>query len=86
MDSLCQNHGFHVCHKLWECELLKRFISKPTTKKTKLAEQEISSKDFPEPTGYLMVFGGDEAYDDKRRLKTTHWEVHMAELAIPRYL
>lgn len=33
-----------------------------------------------------MVFGGDEAYDDKRRLKTAQWEVHMAEPAVPRYL
>jgi hypothetical protein len=29
MDSLCHSHGFPIHHKLWECELLKRFISKP---------------------------------------------------------
>jgi hypothetical protein len=38
MDSSCQNHGFPVYHKLQECELLKRFISKPPTKKTKPEE------------------------------------------------
>jgi hypothetical protein len=38
MDSPCQNHGFRVCHKLQKCELLKRFISKPPTKKANLEE------------------------------------------------
>jgi hypothetical protein len=44
MDSPCQNQNFPVHRKLQECELLKRFISKPPAKKanqeepTKLAE------------------------------------------------
>lgn len=38
MDSLCHSHGFPIHHKLRECELLKRFISKPPAKKAKPAE------------------------------------------------
>jgi hypothetical protein len=78
MDSLCQNHGFPIRHKLWECELLKRFISKPPAKKarpeepTKPTEQEVPADDFPKPTGFLMIFDGAEAYDDKCRIKAIH--------------
>jgi hypothetical protein len=57
MDSLCQNHGFPVFHKLRECKLLKRFISKPSTKKAKQEElvkpleQEAPTEEFPRPWG-----------------------------------
>lgn len=92
MNSSCQNHSFLVRHKLRGCELLKRFISKPPTKKakpdetSKLAELETLIDEFPETTGCHMIFRGSEAYDDKRCLKAAHREVHAAEPAIPRYL
>jgi hypothetical protein len=35
MDSLCQKLGFLIRHKLQECELPKRFISKLLTKNVK---------------------------------------------------
>lgn len=38
MDSPCRNHVFPVCHKIQECKLLQRFISKPPAKKAKLEE------------------------------------------------
>jgi hypothetical protein len=81
MDSPCQNHGFPVCHKLLEYELLKCFISKPPTKKakqeepTKSVQQETPMENFPETMGCLMIFGGAEAYGDKRRLKVAQVEV-----------
>jgi hypothetical protein len=71
MDSSCQNHGFPVRHKLQECELLKRFISKPPAKKARLEEsakptkQEVLAEDFPELIGCLMIFGGAKAYNDR---------------------
>jgi hypothetical protein len=34
----------------------------------------------------LMIFGGTEAYDDKRRLKEAHFEVRAAEPDVPQYL
>jgi hypothetical protein len=92
MDSPCQNHGFPVRHKLWECELLKRFISKPPAKKVKPkepakpAEQEVPTEDFLETMGCIMIFDRAEAYGDKRRLKVAHREVYVAEPVIPRYL
>jgi hypothetical protein len=64
MDSSCQNQDFPVHHKLWECELLKRFISKPQPKRqsrkslTKTAEQETPTEDFLETTRCIMIFGG----------------------------
>jgi hypothetical protein len=92
MDLPCQNHFFPIRHKLRECELLKRFISKPPTEKAKsneplkLAEQETPTKEFPEMMGCLMIFGGTKACDEKCHLKTAHREVHAAEPTIPRYL
>lgn len=92
MDSSCQNHSCPIRHKLLECELLKRFISKPPSKKAKpeepakQAEQKAPVEDFPEPTGCLMIFGGTKAYDDNHRLKVAQHEVHMAEPAVPQYL
>lgn len=92
MDSSCQNHGFPVRHKLRECELLKRFISKPPAKKAKPeepakpAEQEAPAKDFPETMGCLMIFGGVEVYGYRRHRKMAYREVHVAEPAVPRYL
>jgi hypothetical protein len=71
---------------------LKRFISKPPAKKARLeelakpTEQEVPIEDFPKPTRCLMIFGGAEAYDDKRCIKITHQEVHAADPTIPRYL
>lgn len=32
--------------------------------------------------GCLMIFGGPEAYDDKRRLKTARREVHAVNPAV----
>jgi hypothetical protein len=78
IDVLYQNHGYLVRHKLHECELLKRFIANPPNKKakleeaTKVAEQNTTIEDFPEPMGCLMIFDGLEAYGNKRRLKVTH--------------
>lgn len=71
MDLLCQNHDFPICHKFWECELLKSFISKPPAKKakqedpSKQVEQEILTEDLPKVTGCLMIFGWGEAYGDR---------------------
>jgi hypothetical protein len=88
MDSSCQNHDFPVHRKLHECELLKRFISKPLSKKakpkepTKLTEEEAPAKDFPKTTGCLMIFGGTEAYGNKCLHKATHCKVHVVEPTI----
>jgi hypothetical protein len=78
MDSPCQNHGFLVRHKLRECELFKRFISKSPAKKAK-------SEDFPETTRCLMIISGTEAYGDKRRLKIAHHEVQGQEIIFKRF-
>lgn len=85
MNSPCQNHDFPVLHKLQEYELLKCFVSKPPAKKdtpeepTKPTEQEAPIEDFLEPTWCLMIFDGAKAYGDRRCLKVTHREVHIAE-------
>jgi hypothetical protein len=92
MDLPCQNHYFLVRHKLQECELLKHFISKPLAKKakqeepTKLAKQEAPTEEFPETTGCLMIFGGGDAYGDRRCRKVAQREVFAVEPAVPRYL
>jgi hypothetical protein len=91
MNSLCQNHGFTVCHKLRECELLKRFISKPPAKKAKLEEpakpvqQETPTADFHKTMGCLMIIGGAEVYGNKHRLKVACHEVHAVEPVVPRF-
>lgn len=38
MDLPCRNHVFPVCHKIHECKLLKRFISKTPSEKVKPEE------------------------------------------------
>jgi hypothetical protein len=92
MDSPCENHYYPVRHKLLECKLQKHFISKPPAKKvkqeepTKLAKQEAPTKEFHETTGWLMIFGGGDAYGDRRCRKVARQEVFAAEPAVPRYL
>jgi hypothetical protein len=92
MDSSCQNHGFLIHHKLRECELLKRFISKPPAKKTKQeeltkpVEQETPTEDFPETIGCLMIFGEGEACGDRHGRKVAQREVFVVVPAIPWYL
>jgi hypothetical protein len=77
---------------LWDCELLKRFISKPPAKKAKLeesakpVEQEAHTKDSPETIGCLMIYSGAEAYGNKHHLKVAHHEVHAADPTISWYL
>jgi hypothetical protein len=89
MNSSCQKHDFPVRHKLQECELMNHFISKLPAKKVrleepaKLAEQEVPTEDFLKPKGCPMIFSGAEAYDDKRRIKAEHREVHVVEPTIP---
>jgi hypothetical protein len=71
---------------------LKRFISKPPSKKAKPdepakpTEQEAPTEDYPELTVCLMIFGRTEAFGDKRRLKVAHREVHTTEPTVPQYL
>jgi hypothetical protein len=70
MDLSCQNLDFPVRHKLQECELLKRFVSRPSAKKAKHeesvkpVEQEAPNEAFPGTTGCLMIFDGGEVYGD----------------------
>ena len=92
MDVSCQNHNFLVHHKLHECKLLKRFITKPPSKKAKPeeaakpAEQEDLVEDFPKPMGCLMIFDDSKSYYDNYLLKVAHREVHVVDPTVLQYL
>jgi len=58
-----------------------------TEEAAQMAETKDGTADaFPEPSGCLMIFGGLEAYGDKRRLKLASREVNAADPAVPTYL
>ena len=49
-------------------------------------DAEEKDGNFPTPDGCLMIFGGLEAYDSKRRQKIARREVYMAKPATPAFL
>jgi hypothetical protein len=73
---------------------MKKFLargSKKGDRKKNLdpPEDDAEEKDddgFPQTTGYLMIFGGTEAYASKRQQKLVRREVYVAEPATPTYL
>ena len=74
LEGPCPNHAFQVKHLYKDCSLMQRFLfggsnkgehrkdPAPTTDNT-----EEKDDGFPTPDGCLMIFGGSEAYDSKRR-------------------
>lgn len=90
MDTSCQNHGYPVHHKLGECDILKRYINNPPSKKakpeeiTQVSEQNTTTEDFPKPMGCLMIFGDPEAFDDKRRINMACREMHVVDPVVPK--
>ena len=74
LEGPCPNHAFPVKHLYKDCALMKRFLSggsnkgehrKDTDPTTDTAEGKDDG--FPTPDGFLMIFGGSEVYDSKRR-------------------
>ena len=74
LEGLCPNHAFPIKHLYKDCSLTRWFLSggsnkgehtkdpAPTTN-----DAEEKDNDFPTLEGCLMIFGGPEAYDSKRR-------------------
>ena len=71
---------------------MRRFLSEGSNKgqhrKDPAPTVDDAEKDdgFPTPDGCLMIFGGSEAYDSKRRQKITRHEVYATEPATPAFL
>ena len=68
------NHAFPVKHLYKDCSLMRQFLSGGSNKGEHKKDPDptidnAKEKDggFPTPDGYLMIFGGSEAYDSKHR-------------------
>jgi hypothetical protein len=88
LEKPCTNHDYPVKHKLKNCELLKRMLGQPSKHKVGDCDKEAPKdqgappKDrssFPDPDGYLMIFGGPEDDCTKRQHK-----VRLGKSAPPR--
>ena len=74
LKGLCLNHAFPVKHLLKDYSLMRQFLSGGSNKGEHgkdpyptMDDAEGKDGGFPTPDGYLMIFGGSEAYDSKRR-------------------
>ena len=70
----CPNHALSVKHLLKDCSLMRWFLSRGSNKGEHRKDPSPTTDDakekddgFPTPDGCLMIFGGPEAYDSKRR-------------------
>jgi hypothetical protein len=66
----CRNHGYPVKHTLEECNLIKRYFSvdyKMTSTDTPSGptDNEEKGEVYPNPRGFLMIFGGPMTYESK---------------------
>ena len=74
LEGPCPNHAFPIKHMYKDCSLMKRFFTGGSKKWEKKKKPEAEADDtgekdggFPSLDGYLMIFGGPEAYGSKRR-------------------
>jgi hypothetical protein len=95
LEKPCTNHGYPFKHKLKDCELLKRMLRQPSRRKggdrdkEVPKEQGVTPKDentFPNPNGYLMIFGCPEDDCTKHQHKVHLREVCAAKSSIPKFL
>ena len=71
-----------------EAVLVQRLQQRGHRKDPDPTADDAEEKDgnFPTPDGCLMIFGGSEAYDSKRRQKIARREVYATEPATPAFL
>ena len=69
LEGPCPNHAFSVKHLYKDYSLLRRFLSGGSNKgeHRKDPNPTVDDDGFPTPNGCLLIFGGLEAYDSKRR-------------------
>jgi hypothetical protein len=94
LEASCTHHEGPVKHKLWDCRLMKSFLTGTLQMKEaggrkddKPEDQDDDGDDVYREDGTVMlVFGGPVAYESKRRQKLTRREVLFIEPAVPTYL
>ena len=93
LKNYSRGRAFPVKHLLKDYSLMWRFLSGGSNKGEHGKDpdptmDDVEEKDsgFPTPDGCLMIFGGPEAYDSKRRQKVTRREVYMTKPAMPTLL
>ena len=74
LEGPCPNHAFPVKHLYKDYALMKRFLPGGSNKGEHRKDPDPTMDDaeekddgFPTPDGFLMIFGGSEVYDSKRR-------------------
>ena len=82
-----------VKHLYKDYDLMKRFLSGGSNKGEHGKDPDPTTDDaegkdgvFPTLDGCLMIFGGSEAHDSKRRQKVTRRQVYTTERAMPTFL
>jgi hypothetical protein len=90
MNSPCQNHGFPVTHLAKDCIAYKKHI---TQEDEMQVAQDGYWGDCDDDEGgnatseyTVLIFGGPQAYQDRRLQKLTHRQVYVATLAVPLHL
>ena len=78
LEGLCPNHTFPIKHLLNDCGLMRKFLSRNSSKGEQGKEPAPTTDDaeekdggFPTPDGCLMIFRGSAAYDSKCYQKVT---------------
>jgi hypothetical protein len=74
LEGPCPNHAYPVKHAYKDCGLMKKFLARGSKKGDGKKEhdpleddaEETDDDGFSQTTGYLMIFGGTEAYASKR--------------------
>ena len=85
LDLPCHLHGEESGHSTRECYKLRNLMKKATEAGQKDPAAAAAAA-FPKEDEVLMIFGGSNGYESKRRQKVIAREVNMTAPAVPQYL
>ena len=85
LDLPCHLHGEESGHSTRECYKMRNLMKKATEAVQK-DPKAASAATFPKEDEVLMIFGGSNGYESRRRQKAIAREVNMAAPAVPQYL
>ena len=85
LDLPCHLHGDESGHSTRECYKLRNLMKKATEAGQKDSATAAAAA-FPKEDEVLMIFGGSNGYESKRRQKVIAREVNMTAPAVPQYL
>jgi hypothetical protein len=91
MNQTCQNHGFSVNHLARDCHTYKHEIIEAVKGKTKGGRPKKGKGDaieddeggYPNIKGVMIIFGGPQAYEDRRHEKVIRCLIFATTPVVP---